>query len=80
MKIQTVPLRATLNETVTKLETIVSRFERRYECTSAEMLEMLQRGQARDTAEVSKWISTYKTLQRLRPTNGHTTGSPTSNT
>lgn len=51
---------------VERLEVFVSRMERRYECTSAQMARDLAEGRARDTAEVAKWMADFQALDRLR--------------
>ena len=55
-----------VEETIRRLERFVARMERRYECPSAEATGALIRGELKETAEVSRWLISYRTLQRLR--------------
>jgi hypothetical protein len=66
-----------VNETIRRLETFVSRMERRYECASDVMAGDVKSGRARDTAEVSRWLADYHVLCELRrpPADGRATGS-----
>ncbi len=56
------PVEATVN----RLQTFVGRMERRYECQSAFMAEAVRTGSIRDTAEIARWLSDYRTLLSLR--------------
>ena len=47
-----------------RLETYVRRMERRYEYGSDEMLERLQTGVQKCTAEISQWMFRYRSLVR----------------
>ena len=49
-----------------RLETYVRRMERRYEYSSDEMLERLQSGVQKCTAEISQWMFRYRSLVRRR--------------
>lgn len=40
-------------------------YERRYEMTSAQMLERVQSGQARETKEIREWLDAYSVLREL---------------
>ena len=51
---------------VRRLETFVSRMERRYECSSEAMLREVQERPERETREVGKWLAEYHLLTRLR--------------
>ena len=51
----------------------ITRFERRYEVSSEEMLNMIESGQMRDTAEVLKWAQDFHAL-RLYQQATHTGG------
>lgn len=64
---------------IARLETFVSRMERRYECKSETMAKDLAEGRARETAEVSRWIGEYHALTSLRA-RGHGAGSRTNGT
>lgn len=66
--------------TTQRLERFVARMERRYGCTSADMMCATATGTARETAEVSRWLVDYQTLVLLRQQPGPTTGSHTSST
>jgi hypothetical protein len=56
----------TVEQAIARLETFVHRMERRYECTSDEATEAVRDGTMRETAEIGKWLTNYRTLQRLR--------------
>jgi hypothetical protein len=77
-----VTTRETREETIKRLRRYVGRLESRYECSSAEMLSSLRMKQAKETAEISRWMMNYEALQGLEKTgqNGPTTGIRTSNT
>ena len=47
---------------IARLETYVGRMERRYEYGSDEMLERLQTGVQKCTAEISQWMFNYRNL------------------
>lgn len=47
--------------------------ERRYECSSEVMAAEVASGKARDTAEVARWLSDYRTLQYLTRNGDHET-------
>ena len=66
-----------VDSTIQRLETFVSRMERRYECESSFAAQAVACGHMKDTAEVSRWLISYRTLQRLRTTNGRATGTRT---
>lgn len=68
-----------IEETVRRLEAFVRRMERRYECSSDDMASAV-RGGAKETAEVARWLISFRTLQRLRAAIGHETGTPTIST
>ena len=72
-------VREPVSATIRRLETIVARMERRYECESAAMLRATRCGQVRETAEIGKWLIDFQTLNQLRRQCGVTTGTPTSN-
>ena len=58
--------RVPLDAEIARLETFVSRMERRYECTTARMQEDIRLGQARETAEVGRWLANYQALGQLK--------------
>ena len=39
--------------------------ERRYECSSEFMAEIVVAGYQRETAEIARWLNDYRTLQSL---------------
>lgn len=51
--------------------------ERRYECSSEVMAAEVASGKARDTAEVARWLSDYRTLQSLLASVDHETPTGT---
>lgn len=57
--------RESVNDTAGRLRTFIGRMERRYECSSELMASMVAAGHARETAEIARWLSDYRTLQRL---------------
>ena len=58
--------RIDLAKELARLETYVGRMERRYEYGSDEMLERLQSGVQKCTAEISQWMFNYRNLVRWR--------------
>ena len=44
-------------------------YERRYEIPTAQMLDEVEAGQMRETAEILKWMFAYRVLERLEPEN-----------
>ena len=60
MKVRTESIGQTLN----RLETYVRRFERRYECSSEEMLQAVKDGR-KETAEISRWLNRFKVFRGL---------------
>lgn len=75
-------VREPVEATIRRLETYVGRMEHRYECKSAKLAAAVKTGRVRETAEVSRWLANYETLEMLRKScdDGHTTGSRTSGT
>ena len=57
--------REPVEATIARLQTFIARMERRYECSSEVMAAEVASGQARDTAEVARWLSDFRTLQYL---------------
>lgn len=70
-------VRESVEDTIRRLETFVSRMERRYEYESSFVAQAIASGQLKETAEVSRWLISYRTLQRLRTNRGGATGTPT---
>lgn len=76
-------LRATnepIEMTIERLRTYVRRMERRYECPSDVMSLSVLHGHMKETAEVSKWLSCYRTLRELMELAGPETGITTTTT
>jgi len=71
-------VRSSVSAMIGRLETFISRMERRYECTSQAMLDDVRAGRARETAEVSRWLGEYQALVSLRA-HGREAGSATNN-
>jgi hypothetical protein len=69
-----------IEQTIARLEVYIGRYERRYECTSEDMLKAVRDRRARETADISSWLTNYLTLLKLRAIRGVTDGSPTPNT
>ncbi len=68
-----------VEDTIERLSTFVARMERRYERSSTDMLCAVREG-APETAEVARWLISFRTLQRLRAAIGHETGTRTTST
>lgn len=66
---------ATIEETVERLDTYVRRMERRYECTSDFVTSAVGQGYLKETAEISRWLTSYRTLRRLQADGGPETGT-----
>ncbi len=67
----------TIQETMTRLERFVARFERRYEMSSEDMIALIESGRFRETAEIGLWLLKYRSLLDFRTLRrgGRTTGS-----
>ncbi len=65
---------------VRRLEAGIARYERRYECSSAEIILAIRDGRAKETADISRWLTNFRTLLDLRAIRGGTTGSRTPTT
>lgn len=48
-----------------RLRTTVASYEKRYSCSSGQMLDAVRTGKARETADVSRWLVSYQALERL---------------
>lgn len=66
-------------QAIERLSTLIHRFERRYECSSEAMLTATKTGQAKETAEIAKWLTSYQALRNLQA-HGRTTGTRTKTT
>lgn len=75
-------LRRTLDGEIARLEGFVRRMESRYECSSDFVAEATRCGHMKETAEIARWIETYRTLTSLREARdaGSETGSATTST
>ena len=73
-------IQRSLESEIVRLETYVGRLESRYETTSSFALEAVSNGYMKETAEVCRWLTSYRALMSLREAraNGTATGSPTS--
>jgi len=69
-----------IGDTIARLEIYIGRYERRYECTSEEMLKAVREHRARETADIGSWLTNFLTLLKLRAIRGSTNGSPTPTT
>ena len=72
--------REPVDATVARLKTFIDRMERRYECSSEVMAAEVASGKARDTAEVARWLSDYRTLRFLTGSGGQETPTGTTTT
>ena len=57
--------------TVARLRTFIKRMERRYECSSDFMAAAVAAGDRHCTAEIARWLSDYRFLQRLTEGGDH---------
>jgi hypothetical protein len=71
--------RESVDEAVTRLRTHLERYEARYECRSDFMVQAIECGHMKETAEIGRWLSSYQALQALLETQagGRTTGTRT---
>ena len=69
-----------LEKTVSRLEKFLARMERRYECSTQSAVEAVECGQMKPTAEIGKWLTSYRTLLRLREIAGQVESSTISST
>ena len=72
--------REDVDTTIARLRTFIDRMERRYECSSEVMAAEVASGKSRDTAEVARWLSDYRTLQFLTRDGDQETPSGTTTT
>jgi hypothetical protein len=68
-----------LDATIARLHTFLARMERRYECSTEEALQAVNRGEMKATAEVGRWLTSYRTLLHLKETAGIEDRSTTRN-
>ena len=66
----------TVEELVRRASAGVRRMERRYECSSEEILEAVRGGRAEETWDICKWLTDYRDLKSFREGAGRETGSP----
>lgn len=59
-----------LSEAISRLSTYVRRMEQRYECKSPVMAAAVEERMVKETAEVARWLISYRTLLRLRAERG----------
>ena len=64
---------------IARLQAFVFRMEHRYERLTADVIRSVEGGEIHETAEIAKWILSYRTLESLR-NGGSTTGTPMSST
>ncbi|MBA4181258.1 MAG: hypothetical protein C0506_11770 [Anaerolinea sp.] len=69
-----------LEKTISRLETFLARMERRYECSTEKAAEAVDRGQLKPTAEIGKWLASYRTLLHLKDLAGQEDPSTISDT
>jgi len=69
-----------VEDTIHRLETYCRRMERRYEVSSAFAAEAARNGYLKETAEVARWLISYRTLLRLRAAAGLEAGTSTPTT
>lgn len=64
--------------TIGRLVTYVKRMEARYECPSETMVAAIEAGYMKNTAEIGRWLASYRTLCRLKEcAAGHAAGTAT---
>ena len=74
------PRRISHEDGVREFSAIVRRMERRYECSSGEMLEAVRNGKTKETWDICQWLVAYDHLKALRRSAGPAAGSPTNAT
>lgn len=76
------PRRESVDETVGRLQTYIHRLERRYECSSKVMADAVKCDLVKETADISRWLSTYRVLLSLEDetSSGRMTGTRTTTT
>lgn len=63
--------RVAASDEVRRLEKCVARMEQRYEVGSDQMAQELRAGTQKETREISKWMTEYYLLTRLRQIQAH---------
>ncbi len=69
--------RESVHEAIRRLEVFISRCERRYECSSDDMVASVRSGHLKETAEISKWLTAHRVLKGLKARHGRTTNGAT---
>jgi len=69
-----------IEQTIRRLERFVARMERRYECPSDFAVQAVACGHMKETAEVCRWLISYRTAQRLKERVGREPGKSTTST
>lgn len=64
-----------LNEAIQRLSTYVRRMEQRYECKSPVMAAAVEERMVKETAEIARWLISYRTLLRLQAEDDAGTGT-----
>ena len=59
-----------VEKTVARLEVYIGRMERRYERPSDQLEAAVGCGEIRETAEITRWLMSYRTLRRLKASVG----------
>lgn len=72
--------RTSYEDGVREFSAIVRRMERRYECSSEEMLGAVRSGKTKETWDICQWLVAYDHLKALRKSAGLAAGSPTNAT
>ena len=57
--------RESIQDTIRRLRTYTRRMELRYECTSEFMTSAVVNGHAKETAEVARWLTAHRSLERI---------------
>ncbi len=65
---------------IREFSAVVRRMERRYECSSGEMLEAVRSGKTKETWDICQWLVAYDHLKALQSSAGLAAGSPTNAT
>lgn len=68
-------VQVTLEGEISKYSARVRRRERRYECSSEEMLEAVRSGRAKETWDICEWLIDYRCLKDLLKGAGREAGS-----
>ncbi len=74
------PRSESIETTIRRLETYCHRMERRYECSSDFAMQAVRNHHLKETAEISRWLISYRTFLRLREAAGRETGTSTATT